>query len=280
MNLKKTGRPRRKKISFRNWCTLNELFMIKFLLVFIFTLVSANTYGWGPTGHRATGLIAEKYLSKKAKREIDKILNGQSLAMASTWMDEIRSDSLYDFTSDWHWVTIPDGMTYDQTEKNKNGDVIQTIERIIRELKSRKLTPKQEVENLKMLIHLVGDIHQPLHVGGGNDKGGNNIKIMWFRVDSNLHRVWDSDMIDDTKLSYTELAQSLEEPTENQLQQWKKSSVRDWANESVRLRDQVYQYKGQKLGYEYSYYNFHHVRYRLLQAGVRLGAILNEIYGA
>jgi hypothetical protein len=243
------------------------------------TIAVGNVYAWGPTGHRVTGFIAETYLNKKAKREIERILNGQSLAMASTWMDEIRSDSTYDFTSDWHWVTVPDGDTYEKTVKNKNGDVIQTIERIILELKSRKLSPKQEAENLKMLVHLVGDIHQPLHVGRGNDRGGNNVKVMWFRVDSNLHRVWDENMIDDSKLSFTELAQSLDKPTEVQLQQWKKASVRDWANESIELRSKVYEYKSEKFGYEYSYRNFPTVRQRLLQAGVRLGSILNEIYG-
>ena len=122
-------------------------------------------------------------------------------------MDEIRSDSLYDFTSDWHWVTVPDGQNYAQTEKNPKGDVIFTIERIITELKSKKLSAKQESEYVKMLIHLVGDIHQPLHVGGGADRGGNEVKLMWFRVESNLHRIWDSDMIDDTRLSYRELAE-------------------------------------------------------------------------
>lgn len=238
-----------------------------------------TTFAWGPTGHRVTGHIAERYLNKKAKRELDRILKGQSLAMASTWMDEIRSDSTYDFTSDWHWVTIPDGQTYEQAEKNKNGDLIMTIERLISELKSRKLSPQQEVQHLKMLIHLIGDIHQPLHVGRGNDRGGNNVKVMWFRVDSNLHRIWDSDMIDDSKLSYTELAQSLQEPTGTELQAWKKSSVREWAAESVRLRDDVYDFQGDKFGYRYSYENFPIVRTRLLQAGVRLGTVLNEIYG-
>jgi hypothetical protein len=254
--------------------------MKKFSTLLCFCLVSLYGYSWGPTGHRVTGYIAEKYLNKKAKREIDRILNGQSLAMASTWMDEVRSDSTYDYTSDWHWVTIPDGENYEKAVKNKNGDVIQTIERIIKELKSHKLSAKQEADNLRMLIHLVGDIHQPLHVGKGDDRGGNNIKIMWFRVDSNLHRVWDSDMIDDTKLSYTELAESLDDPSIAELQQWKKSSVKDWANESVELRRKVYEYKTEKFGYEYAYRNFPIVRARLLQAGVRLGMILNEIYGA
>jgi hypothetical protein len=253
--------------------------MKKFPIFILFMVVASEAFSWGPTGHRATGLIAQRYLNKKAQREIERILNGQSLAMASTWMDEVRSDSTYDFTSDWHWVTIPDGMTYEQSEKNKNGDVIQTIERLIQELKSRKLTPIKEAENLKMLVHLVGDIHQPLHVGRGTDRGGNNIRVMWFRVDSNLHRIWDADMIDDTKLSYTELAESLDKPTAAQLEQWKKSRVRDWANESVALRKKVYDYKNEKFGYEYAYRNFPIVRDRLLQAGVRLAMILNEIYG-
>lgn len=249
------------------------------LLAVVILISSTHTFGWGQTGHRVTGRIADLYLNKKAKKELERILYGQSLAMASTWMDEIRSDSTYDYTIDWHWVTIQDGETYEQSKKNKNGDVIQTIERIITELKSKKLNARQEVEAVKMLIHLIGDIHQPLHVGGGNDRGGNDVKIMWFRVDSNLHRVWDTDMIDDTKLSYTEFAESLEKPGDQKRKEWQKSSVRDWANESVSYRKQVYDYKNGKLGYEYSYHHLHIVRMRLLQAGIRLAAVLNEIYG-
>ena len=192
---------------------LNSGYMKIFVIAYLIMFLSFPGFAWGPTGHRATGLVAEKYLNKKAKKELLRILGGQSLAMASTWMDEVRSDSTYDYMSDWHWVTIQDGQTYDQSEKNPNGDVMQTIERIIASLKSKKLSAKEEVEYLKILIHLVGDIHQPLHVGGGNDRGGNDVKVMWFRTDSNLHRVWDSDMIDDTHLSYTELGESLNKPT-------------------------------------------------------------------
>jgi hypothetical protein len=253
--------------------------MKKTVLTLSFSLLTYFLFAWGVTGHRATGYIAEKYLNKKAKKAIEKILRGQSIAMASTWMDEIRSDSTYNYTSDWHWVTIQDGQTYEQSQKNPNGDVIATIEKIIQELKSHKLSEKEEIERLKMLIHLVGDIHQPLHVGGGNDKGGNDVKVSWFRTDSNLHRVWDSDMIDDTKLSYTEFAQSLDHPSEKQLKDWQKNSVREWAKESMALRPQVYDIGNGKLGYQYSYKYFHIVRGRVLQAGVRLAGILNEIYG-
>ena len=87
-------------------------------------------FAWGPTGHRVTGWIAEQHISKKAKKELTRIIGNQSLAMAGTWMDEIRSDSLYDYTSDWHWVTVPDGRTYQQSEKNKKGELLEAIERL------------------------------------------------------------------------------------------------------------------------------------------------------
>ena len=116
-------------------------------------------------------------------------------------------------------------------------------------------------------------------MGGGNDKGGNDVKVSWFRTDSNLHRVWDSEMIDDTRLSYTEFAESLDIPTEAQIQQWQKATVRDWANESMTYRKDVHAIGNGKLGYAYAYKNFHIVRLRVLQAGVRMAGILNEIYG-
>lgn len=253
--------------------------MKKLIILAVFTIASVAAFGWGPTGHRVTGYIAEKYLSKKAKKELERILNGQSMAMASTWMDDIRSDSTYDYMADWHWVTIQDGQTYEQSEKNPKGDIIQTLERIVTALKSKKLSSKEETEYIKILIHLVGDIHQPLHVGGGDDRGGNNVKVTWFREDSNLHRVWDSDMIDDTKLSYTELAQSLDRPSETEQASWQHASIRDWATESMGYRKQVYAIGSGKLSYPYPYKNFHIVRHRLLQAGVRLAGLLNEIYG-
>ncbi len=253
--------------------------MTRLVSILLLTTFTLTCFGWGATGHRATGYIAERHLSKKAKKAIDRILAGQSLAMASTWMDEIRSDSTYNHTADWHWVTIPDGMTYEETEKNPNGDIIMTIERIVAALKSKKLNAKEEAEHLKMLIHLVGDIHQPLHVGRP-DRGGNDIKIVWFRTDTNLHRVWDSDMIDDTKLSYTELAESFSKPSAAQIQAWQKVTVRDWAKESISYRPQVYDYGNGRLGYQYSYKYFGIARERMLQAGIRLAGVLNEIYGS
>lgn len=210
---------------------------------------------------------------------MQRILGQESLAMASTWMDEVKSDSLYDRYSDWHWVTIQNGETYEQSKKNPNGDLIYALERIIAELKSKKLSPKEEAERVKMLIHLVGDIHQPLHVGFGDDAGGNRVKVSWFRDETNLHTVWDTWMIDYTKLSYTELAASLHKPDAVQVKKLQQSTVRDWATESMSYRKQVYDIGNGKLGYEYHYKYFKIVELQLSHAGIRLAGVLNDIYG-
>jgi hypothetical protein len=249
-----------------------------FVLILTTCLVFTQSFGWGVTGHRAIGLVAEKHLSAKAKKKLKLLMGQESLAMMSTWMDEIRSDSSYNYTADWHWVTIETGKNYSDSPKNPNGDVIMTLERLITELKTKKLDRKREIEYVKMIVHLVGDIHQPLHVGCCDDRGGNSVKVKWFRNETNLHSVWDSNMIDDTKLSYTELEGALEEPTSEALAQWQKASVRDWATESMTYRKQVYSVGDGNLSFKYSYKNLDAVKLRLEQAGIRLAGVLNEIY--
>jgi hypothetical protein len=254
--------------------------MKKIILLFVIGLIVNESFGWGATGHRATGWIAEQHLTPKARKKIQRILGQESIAMASTWMDEIRSDSIYNYAEDWHWTTIPDGGKYEDVEHRElDGKIVLMIETIARELKSGKLSNQKEWEYLKMLIHLVGDIHQPLHVGRPGDRGGNNISVKWAGANTNLHTVWDSRMIDDTKLSYTELAQSLIRPSADVIKQWQQASVRQWAAESVHLRDRVYNIGNGNLGYRYAYVNMPVVRERILQAGIRLAGLLNQIYG-
>lgn len=250
------------------------------VIFFIFVAaMSMECFGWGATGHRVTGLIAEQYLNAKAKKRVAAILNQESIAMVSNWMDEIRSDSTYNYAIDWHWTTIPDGKKYEDIESSPDGKIVVMMEKIVADLKSKKLSRKQEQEYLKMLIHLVGDIHQPLHVGKPGDRGGNDVKVKWFRAESNLHRVWDSEMIDDTKLSYTELAMALGKADKVTIKKWQTSSVRDWAHESMTYRPQVYDIGNGNLSYQYGFKYFSIAKLRMLQAGVRLAGLLNQIYG-
>ncbi len=254
--------------------------MFRHLIIAIaFVFCAHSSYGWGATGHRVTGEIAEQHLTKKARKQLRKILDGEGLALVSTWMDEIKSAPGTRHLNPWHYVSIPDTATYESSEKNPDGDVIWAIETITDSIKNNDLSAEVERDLVRMLIHLVGDIHQPLHVGRAEDKGGNSIRIKWFGNPSNLHRVWDSDMIDGYKMSYTEFARNLPTPSRAQIKEWQASGPRDWAVESMSYREGIYNYPNERLGYRYQYNHFDTVKERLLQAGIRIAGLLNEIYG-
>lgn len=251
------------------------------LLVILFALtISYKSSGWGQTGHRVIGLIAEYHLSKKAKKNIRNILQGQSLAMASNFMDEIKSESKYDYLSPWHYCTIPDGKTYEEAGTPDEGDIIYALELFINELDSKEFSIEDEAFTLKCLIHLVADIHQPLHVGNGTDRGGNDTEVEYFWRNSNLHRVWDTGIIDAQNLSYTEYTDWIHHTDKQLIETWSQSGIIDWAYESMSYRNQVYDLPDDhKISYEYNYNNIDLVNLRLLQAGIRLARILNDIYG-
>lgn len=261
------------------FCFMKKILAVGICLVLMSFNSTREDFRWGQTGHRTVGHIADGMLSKRAQKNVKRVLGHETLAEVSTWMDEVRSDRDYDYAQTWHYTTIPDGETYETAEKQENGDVIWAIEKIITELKAGNLSAEDEATNLKFLVHLVGDIHQPLHVGNGKDRGGNDEKVQWFGANTNLHSVWDSRMIDGKQFSYTELADKINHASKVKIKEWQAASVRDWAVESMELRTQVYDVpENGRLSYNYSYENFDLVEQRLLQAGIRLADVINEIY--
>lgn len=200
--------------------------------------------------------------------------------MASTWMDFIKSDHEWDHMRPWHYCTIPDSLDYHEVGAPEEGDAYVTIQRIIEEIQSGEFEGWTEQEALKSLIHLVGDVHQPLHVGNGEDRGGNDVKVKWFGKDSNLHRVWDSEIIDGQQLSYTEYADWIDNVDSTTAVQWQTDSIEVWLDESKAMRESVYETGDpERMGYRYNYEHIDELNERLLQAGIRLAAILNELYG-
>ncbi len=162
--------------------------LMKYCLIILFCIVfSYESHAWGQTGHRIVGKIAQNHLPNKVKKKIESILEGQSIAMAGNYMDQLKSDHKYDSLKPWHYCTIPDESEYSGSPQN--GDIIKAINSYIKLLKSGELTSNEEMFSLKCLIHLIGDIHQPLHVGNGKDKGGNTVRLTYFYKSSNLHRV-------------------------------------------------------------------------------------------
>lgn len=255
--------------------------MKKIVVVILALLFTNESFGWGLTGHRVVGLIAERHLNKKARKQIEEILKNESIAEVSNYMDFIKSDATFRKMSPWHYATIPNGKKYEEVGTPEEGDIIQTIQRLIDELKAKEFSDMDEAFALKCLIHLVGDIHQPLHVGNGEDKGGNDVSLQYFGTKTNLHSVWDQKMIDGQQYSYVEYANWIDHVTKVQEELWSSTSVMDWAYESMQLRNQCYETipSNYKLSYQYVYDNIELVNQRLLQAGIRLASLLNEIYG-
>lgn len=254
------------------------LLVITYLLGFNVLFASND---WGKTGHRTTGDIAESHLTKKALKKVKDLLNGHSLAFVSTYGDEIRSDDAYKKYAPWHYVNFPFGSTYEATTPSEKGDLLQAIYSCISVLKDKNATKEDKSFNLKMLVHFIGDLHMPLHVGIADDKGGNDFQVRWFNEGTNLHTVWDTKMIESYGMSYTELAENADEISKAQITFLQKSTVEDWMYESRRLCEQIYATTeiGEKLSYRYSYVYLNTVRSQLQKAGIRIAGVLNEIFG-
>lgn len=251
-----------------------------FLLVLIIATSSFATEDWGRTGHRATGEIAENNLSRKAKKAIKELLDGQSLAFVSTYADEIRSDDKYRSYGPWHYVNFPFGGKYETHPKSEKGDIIQGIETCISVLKDANATDQDKTFHLKLLVHFIGDLHQPLHVGIADDKGGNDLQVRWFKDGTNLHAVWDTKMIESYNMSYSEIAENTDELSKSQITAIQNGTPIDWMYESRALCEDVYANVevGEKLSYRYMYRYVNVARSQIQKGGLRLAALLNEIF--
>lgn len=253
--------------------------MKRLFISITFLLISQLVFAWGQTGHRIVGEIAWQHLNKKAKKNIQLALGDEQLGMVGNWMDFIKSEPSFDSLKPWHYCTIPEGKTYAEVGAPHQGDAVMAINKFITELENGNYSV-DEVFALKCLVHLVGDIHQPLHCGNGTDRGGNDVKVEYMWKKTNLHRVWDKDMIDGQQLSYTEYVNWINTATKDQIAKWQSSAVLDWVAESQQLHPQVYDFpENGKLSYRYTYDNIEALNTRLLQAGIRLAGILNNIYG-
>lgn len=248
---------------------------------FLLTSIQATSPNWGQTGHRVVGEIAQKHLSCKAKRKIKKILGGQSLAFVSTFADEIKSDKKYRTFSPWHYVNVPFGETYHDCEKSKKGDLVTGIAKCKEVIQDENASNTDKAFYLKMLVHLIGDLHQPLHNGRKEDKGGNTIQVEWFGKGTNLHRVWDSNMLDQYDMSYIELSKNTKKLSKLEIKNIQKGNVVSWVEETRLIAKKVYESAkvGEKLGYRYMYDHFGTVQEQLQKAGIRLAKELNELFG-
>ncbi len=238
----------------------------------------APALAWGKTGHRVVGSIADTRLSGIARAQIEQIMGVETLGEASTWPDEMRAnpDPFWQKTANpWHYVTVG-GIEYDRAPPE--GDALEALKFFSKLMRDPRSTLDQRQLALRFIVHLVGDLHQPLHVGRPGDRGGNDVKVTWFGRDTNLHAVWDSALVDEMDLSFTELAARLQRHTKSaEVIAWWEVNPRVWISESAQVRETIYP-KETALSYDYIYQHTPMIELRLKQAGVRLAAYLNDLF--
>ena len=259
---------------------MKKLFSCFLFILFIFPLNTNATEDWSATGHRVVGKIADNYLKGKAKREIRKLLKRKSLAFVSTYADEIKSDRRYNEFYTWHYTNMPLESNYEDYDKNPKGDLVTGINYCKKIIQDKNSNDDDKAFYLKLLIHLIGDLHQPMHIGLAEDKGGNDFKLQWFYEDTNLHSVWDRKMIDSFGMSYNELAENADLLSKEQVKAIQKGTVIDWVNETHVLTRKVYASAkpDENLRYRYSYDYFETVRSQLQIGGIRLAKVLNDLF--
>jgi hypothetical protein len=244
-------------------------------------LLAAPALAWGPTGHRTTGAIADHYLGPKARAGLKDILGSESAAEASTWPDFMRSspDPFWQKTaSPWHYVTVPPGKSYAEVGPPPQGDALTALTRFSATVRNPKAPLAERQLALRFIIHIVGDLSQPLHVGNGKDRGGNDVKVTFFGKPTNLHALWDSDLVDQEGLAFSEWRDWLvAAATPDQLRAWSSADPKQWVADSALERDRLYP-AGPELGYAYVFEHRERMRQQLTKGGLRVAAYLNALF--
>ncbi|MBV6493469.1 MAG: hypothetical protein LDLANPLL_01492 [Turneriella sp.] len=280
--------------------------MVRSCLLLLF--LTANIYPWGMRGHRIVARIAEGYLTDTAREKINTLLKGESLAYVSNTPDHLRSNEKWQCADPLHYVSVSEGEAYQASTKNASGDIVQALIYFEDLLRSRSTSDLEKRNAVIWLTHLVGDMHQPLHVGRACDRGGNTVSVAWFGKNSNLHKVWDSELINHEELSFSEYAIDIDKSNEEERSRWAKSTYLNWIDDAHLRQEQIYTCFAQDgccfdkkngkcvlaktvfsscgkttpspiaLKYAYVANNRNLLNLQLLKAGVRLAALFNRIF--
>lgn len=258
----------------------------KILLLFTLLTTSQRLFAWGMTGHRVISEIAEKHLTRKAKRNIEALIGKQKIAYWSNWADFIKSspDPLLNSTGSWHFLNTAGNLSFEEfntaLQNSPEQNLYKAYAKVRAQVNDKSLSVAQRREALYYVIHLLGDAHQPMHVSRAEDLGGNKINVTFFGRQGNIHRVWDSDLVDNEKYSFTEYATVLDYD-KSFFKQYTNSTFEQWLYESHQLANVIYDdvAKQNKLSYDYIFRFKDPMEACLLKAGLRLAKELNDIFG-
>ena len=242
---------------------------------------ASPAFAWGPKGHMIVARLAAAQLTPQARAAVQRLLpelDARQLWQVASWADDLRDTdpALFQQTKRLHFVNFHSAdCDYDPPRDCRNGEcAVAGIEKYSAILANRNNPPAERAQALAFVVHLVGDIHQPLHADYRHDAGGNDYQVRWRGEGSNLHRVWDSAMLDTRHWSAARYAAYLERAT---TPVDSGGTPTDWAEQSCRLdRDDGVYPRGHVIDDAYVARELPVAELRLRQAGARLAAVLNR----
>lgn len=246
--------------------------MKRLLFVCIIALGSFKSFSWSEFGHKLVAKIAKAGLSEY-KQVIDSVqyfLGNMSFEEASVWMDEMRKNT--EEYNDWHYINIEKDNTY---VKSKEPNVVNKLEWAISVLENKKPRKKEDINfALKVLFHLIGDIHQPLHSGYPDDKGGNGIMVSYAGEQVKLHALWDYNIIKEERINLSDCIKLAKEIPIKEYEEIQKKDIVKWMNEAREYLPFVYGFEKGKINSDYSSKAKPIIEKQLVRASIRLAAIL------
>jgi len=240
----------------------------------------SSALAWGKTGHRVSGALAQRHVGACAEAGVKRVLGAETLAEASTWPDDMRqsSDPFWrEKAGRYHDVVAPPGDAY--AGSPEQGDAVSALSAFSATVRDEHAALADRQLALRFIVHIVGDLHNPLHAGNGRDNGGRDVKVTFLGRPTDLHAVWDYGLVDERQLSFTEMETWLAARiTSAQAKAWRSADPALWIAESAALHERIYPTTDAPLGSAYVFAMRQVVDERLMQSGVRLAAYLDGVF--
>lgn len=248
--------------------------------ILIFTSICG--YSWGQKGHDTVAFIAEKHLTPTTQLAIDSLLDGKSIVYFANWLDQASHTPEYAYSKTWHYKNIDADQSFEDAPLLDSGDIVRALELQTNVLLDDDSDLASKQLALKMIVHFLGDIHQPMHLGHATDLGGNRHYVKYFGKDSNLHSVWDSSLPESAhKWSYSEWQQQIDRLTPDEINIiLENSSPAGWAKETYEICKNIYSSTPveTKISYDYIAEWTPTIEQQFLRGGIRLADLLNSIF--
>lgn len=196
-----------------------------------------TVHAWGAEGHRITGLVAYELLTPQARAAVRYYLGSDDLASAAVWMDQNRPQlgNMFPGSSAWHFDDVPVCAHNPSTDACPNGNCASAkITSYDRVLSDSDVTRDERTLALRLVVHMVGDIHQPLHSADNDDRGGNQIAVKLGERSTNLHGAWDTALVKASLRGSSEknYADGLRTTYQASIKNWQNGNPQDWIKEA------------------------------------------------